>query len=177
MFFLWYCLELKDAGFIDAINLAPHSLVLSDPVYLQYLNKGVRKSVEKQKTLLQGHSYTPDFEIVWDQKCPQFIAGTPEVFAKNAATFYQNNNYSCVEVKPVFDHQAMQRQFSINQKWVYSKHGIFVQKIIPQVLFEKTFTPKKVINDPDMIYKKGDKAGKTKIKWKIKTLKEFINEN
>ena len=61
----------------------------------------------------------------------------------------------------------MTRLFSINQKWMYSEHGIYIQKVIPQKLFADTFTPKR--------YLMTDGGGQArKIKWDVKSLEEFV---
>jgi hypothetical protein len=191
LFFYYYLEELKEIGVVNNFNTKCKSFQLSPRVeYPFYTIKKTKKgttSKEEFKTVLNEHVYTPDFEVDWNFRSPYihyFVSGRLNQL-RNPYTTYPINKeipfyslspqpYMCIEVKPAFDHQGMQRLFSVNQKWIYHNHKIYVQKIIPQTLFEKTFTPKKVINDPDMIYKVGKNIGQSKIKWQIKTLEEFI---
>jgi len=64
----------------------------------------------------------------------------------------------------------MTRLAKINIKWVWDKYGVFVNIIIPEKHFDKTFTPKRFLTT--------DKSGKPrKIKYKnIKSLKQFIEK-
>lgn len=63
----------------------------------------------------------------------------------------------------------MTRLFTLNQKWVMSKTGIYVQLIKMPKFLEKVYTPDSI----DMVYKKGPKKGKGKIN--IIQFSEFIN--
>jgi hypothetical protein len=48
----------------------------------------------------------------------------------------------------MFDQNNMERLFKVNQKWMWQKHGIFVNLIKPQELFQKTFTPAEYLRTP-----------------------------
>lgn len=178
VFFLWYLEELQEAEYVDKFTSKPHSFKLSDKVVLNFVQQGKKSSKTVPKTLLHDHIYTPDFEIVWTKKADRVFTASGGNFLGLKIPFYTDGNYSCIEVKPEFDHKAMQRFFSLNQKWVYNSKGIFVQKIIPNKIFAATFTPKKVVEASK--YKKdipsrGIKAGDSKIKWPVKTLKQFVD--
>lgn len=75
---------------------------------------------------------------------------------------------SFIEVKPSFDQNNMTRLAVLNQKWVFEKFGLFINIVIPEKLFAKTFTPKR--------YLTCDKSSvKRKIKYKnIISLDEFL---
>lgn len=175
-FCLWYLEEIKEAGYINQINPQPSPILLAQAVDIfdEVATKS-GKIKEIRKNLLREHVYTPDFEIIWTPKAKGIFIGDSKVdYTFKKSLFYSDGLYSCIEVKPVFDHQGMQRLFSINQKWVHSATGIYVQKVIPQPLFGTSFTPKKLVESPDMIYKVGSKKGKSKINWTIKTLQEYV---
>ncbi len=121
--------------------------------------------------ILHGHSYTPEFIIEWDKKamgkifdlmissgrytCP--ILGTHAEFI---------GFHSFIEIKPMFDQNNMERLFKVNQKWMWQKHGIFVNLIKPQELFQRTFTPKEYLVTP---------TGKPrKLNWKPKSIFDFL---
>jgi hypothetical protein len=76
--------------------------------------------------------------------------------------------FSYIEVKPSFDFKNMTRLVKINQKWVFEKHHIYINIVVPEHLFNRTFTPLK--------YFTTDKSGKPrKIKYKNKiTLQEYL---
>jgi hypothetical protein len=79
--------------------------------------------------LLHPHKYTPDFS---------FILETPlKVFQQ----FFKYQRDIVIDVKGSFSKYHDQKSFSINQKWVYAKYGVYVQKVIPEKLFKKTFVP------------------------------------
>lgn len=177
VYFYWYLVELLEKKIILNFESAPKSITLSLPVKFEKTVQGKRVQKTLSKKLLNEHIYTPDFEILWNAAlCSKFAANTKTVLFNKDIPFLKSEpvNYSCIEVKPAFDHQGMQRLFTINQKWVYEKTGIYVQKIIPQELFDKTFTPKNVISDPDLIYKKGALEGMSKIKWNVRSLEDFL---
>lgn len=60
------------------------------------------------------------------------------------------------------------RDFRFNQALVYNKHGIWVNKVVPIELFDKTFMPKR--------YRYTDVSGKPrKLNKKFKTLEEWLS--
>jgi hypothetical protein len=81
---------------------------------------------------------------------------------------YDRDAYSYIEVKPLFDQNNMTRLAVLNQKWVMDKFGAFINIVIPEKLFDKTFTPKR--------YFTCDKSStKRKIKYSnIITLEDFL---
>ena len=90
----------------------------------------------------------------------------------NKIPFISNDVGCFIEIKPSFDMNNMQRLFSINQKWMYLEHEIYVQKVIPvgpkkTCLFAKTFVPQEA-----MLTAKTRKP--KKYKFKTKSLTEFL---
>jgi hypothetical protein len=147
-YFSYYLDELKNAGFVSNYWYEPTSFVLSEKVKIT-VN-------EKSKTLFQEHSYTPDFKIQFNI-VPEWLSSHPII-----------NNIWWVDVKGTFNRHGGDRVFPINAKWMYQRHEIMVEKVIPQKLFEKTFTPE--------IYLLTDiSKQKRKIKWQITTLKQKEN--
>ena len=120
---------------------------------------------------MQGHVYSPDFSIAWAEKARKIffnVCGSKvDLYKSPFITDIFYSHISIIEVKPVFDQNNMTRLFTINQKWMYQLHGVYVQKVVPVKLFEKTFTPKK--------YLLTDKSGKPrKLKYKPTSLEEFL---
>jgi len=155
----WYLDELVDKGYVIKYKHQPESYTLFAKRTYQYSKQLKTKVKIMDSTLLQEHVYTPDFEVIWrkylSNKNP-FIKDIENVKLDKIAPLWSAEVWSersdafCTvksvwEVKPLFDRNNMTRLFTINQKWMYDKYGIYVQKIIPQKLFRDTFTPKKYL--------------------------------
>jgi hypothetical protein len=187
--------ELKEAGYIDSFSYQPKSFNLSDKVQYPYVETKKLKTKEvvtkKQGTLLNAHEYTTDFKVIWIPKAKgifyytdedelklnniPFIANHPSLSNHVKNEFFEYFlDTSYIEIKPGFDKNGMTRLFTVNQKWVYQKYGIYVQKITPidnkkSCLFKETFVPEKCL------YTTKTKKLKS-YKFKVRTLKEFLNE-
>jgi len=184
-YFYYWLEELYDNGYIDYIEPERLSFNLNDELEINYLDS---KDKLKSKKLIKKRSYTPDFIFIFNDKSENIF-------------FYKENNKSCtfpsisdkilnkiyVDTKGEYTkHYSSSITFGDRQVMMWYKHNIFVQIVKPYIreegkksLFEETFTPKKVIQKekylkdiPNRNIKKGD----SKIKFKVKTLKEFINE-
>ena len=187
----WYYLEeLKDKGFVDDFEYNTKSFTLSEPYKYTWLQELKTKEIKKESTLLQGHIYTPDFYIVWNEKAKgifyellnfnkplnkiPFIAQTG--YTTGSHLLFNQEIFeietSIIEIKPAFDFKNMTRLSIINQKWMMEKHNIYIQKIIPvgknTCLFAKTFVPEKAK------YTKKKKQLK-KFKYPVRSLEEFLN--
>lgn len=155
VYMLMYLFELQEKGLISDIERAP-SFVLSQEVAEVYQEEVILKTktkiVQKKKVLLKQHVYTPEFTVN--------IHGLD--------LFHHKDSKAYLEVKPVYDQNNMTRLFKINQKWMYQKFGIMVNLVTPEILFQQTFTPKK--------YLKTATGKQRKIKWKIKTIEDWLYE-
>lgn len=175
---LQWLFELKNQGFIRSIKRA-ESYLLCDSLVNNYAEQTTKKvsSVPKTQTLLHGHSYTPEFEVVWDYDKARDIflwdhrssTKFDKIFIGEKIFGYTRDFVTCIEVKPSFDQNNMERLFKLNQKWMWEKHKIFVNLVKVQELFPKTFTPKAYHTTP---------TGRVRLmKWKPKTLFNFLNNN
>jgi len=176
LYFSWWADELFKAGYIKSYYLHPETYILSEPYKYKYDKHLKTKTKTIETTLLQPHAYTPDFRITWNPQARGFffLSTSNQIYLKNAPIVAQEtedgykNYYSVVEIKAGFSKYNMDRLFSVNQKWMLQKHGIYVQKIVITKLFKKTFTPAR--------YLLTNKSGKArKIKFKVRTLQEFVN--
>lgn len=153
-YFSWYLDELVEAGFVEKYFYESSSFLLIDRYHKNVIKKMKTKEVVKEKTILQPHRYTPDFKVCF-KSVPDFLL----------SEFTLDNDW-WVDVKGGFNRHGGDRIFPINQKLMWEKHRILVEKIVPQELFKKTFTPIK--------YLKTDISNKDrKIGWKIQLLKEL----
>lgn len=130
-FYKW-AKELQAKGFISKFEYHPKSLELSERVVKTIEVKLKTKTKEKEKFLLNPHIYTADF-ILWINNS----------FA-NLNTGFEatpNTNQVWIDVKGTWNKYESDTKFSINQKWVFQKYGIFINKVIPKKLFKKSFAP------------------------------------
>jgi hypothetical protein len=149
MYISWYLEELEEARFIQEYRLHPETFKLSPKQEYSITIEGPRKTTEKFYTLLGAHEYTPDFSIRWDYsaigKFYKHVHINYPIVNKKKYMFWLCGELSIIDVKPMFDQNNMTRLFTINQKWLYAQQGVYVQKIIPQDLFQKTFTPERFL--------------------------------
>lgn len=141
LYFSWYLDELKEQGLISGYEyeIEPYVLFESFTYYDQQF---------KKKINIREHIYTPDFIIY-----------------NNKTTWLSDH----IETKGSFDKHNMIRLFSINQKWMMQKYGIYVQKIIPSKLFKSTFTPKRYLLTDSGIKSR-------KINHEVVLLEDYIKE-
>lgn len=170
LYFSFYLDELYKAGYISAYEPQPESYVLSPPIFFKYTKQLKTKTKQIVKKLTREHIYSPDFKILWTEKAYNVFSRNIDCNADlKAIPFITNCQKSIIEIKPIFDQNNMTRLFTINAKWMYQRHGIYVQKIIPVKLFEATFTPRK--------YLLTDKTNRPrKLKYQPKTLNDFISQ-
>lgn len=180
LYFYWWVKELIEAGFIE--KYVPHPTVynLSEELKLPY-HKPMKRVAAKEmwKTIINGHEYTPDAGIVWndnavgiftynlDQSPYMHLESNVPTSRDYFDKIVSKRNKAIIEVKPAFDQNNMTRLAIINQKWVLDKYNKFVNIIVPQKLFNETFTPKR--------YLLTNLSGKKReIKFKVRTLEEFV---
>lgn len=171
LYFSWYLDELYEAHYILSYESQPRNLILSMPVFHNRTKQLKTKTKKITKTLLREHGYIADFKIEWirDKSHCLFYHNITCNADLNKIPFIANNHDSIIEIKPAFSRFNMDRVFSLNQRWLYQRHGIYVQKIIPVKLFEATFTPRK--------YRLTDKTNKQrKLKYQPKSFNDFISQ-
>lgn len=190
VYFLMWCFELQEKGYIDKVERAP-TFKLTDGWINEYEEQLKTKTKIKHQTILQPSEYTPDFlltfsedkykKLVWlkstlriEDKMDKLFIGTNDarIFLTSG---YDNGNSGfpytqvLVEVKPTFERNNMVRLFGINQKQMWSKYGIYVNLVKIPDFFKKTFVPSE--------YLKTNKSGKDrKINFKYKLIDEYLKE-
>jgi hypothetical protein len=152
MYMHWWLSDLKDKGYIDEIIHQPDPFILSEQYnvdyFVPYKNKDGGKFVSEE--IIPPHIYTSDILVKWNDKAINVftVPINSDLRKKKGRSFqyiicqgFSGSYYSYIEVKPSFDQNNMTRLAKINIKWVFEKHGEFVNIIIPEKHFEKTFTP------------------------------------
>lgn len=170
VYFHWYLSELLHQGYISSFQRAP-SYSLGENVNRTVKKQLKTKTKEITQNLLKPSIYTPDVTIVWTLKAlGVFVVKIDSDVPKGRdIPFYCDNDLiSIVEIKADFDQQNMTRLVRTNIKWVYDKYGVFVNLTKVPKIFRDTFTPQR--------YLLTDRTLKPRaIKWKPKSLEEFVN--
>ena len=147
--FVMWLEEAKNIGFVQHYKY--------QPVEIQAIpRKTYRESIQlktKVKTidkfLLHPLTYTPDFEIIFDEyffKC--FDSGIIRVLNLRKMSFPDmddlidtNSLIIYADVKGEYNLKNHHRIFSLTQKIVYDKTGYFINMIIPEKFFKKVWVP------------------------------------
>ena len=181
MYFSWWLEELKELGYINKIEYQPEAFSLSSSIWVDYIEHMKTKDKYVTEEVLKGHIYTCDFYVEWnsdfDKSNKVSTSLTSGIRKKKSASLQfilsqlnpdKPKSFSYIEVKPSYDMNNMTRLAKINQKWVWEKHGIFVNIVIPEKHFNKTFTPER--------FRTTNKSGKPrKIKYKnLINAQEFL---
>jgi len=130
--FYYWLLELQKLGIVSEIRYEPESFVLSEKVTIPVIKTLKTKTKISEKTLLRTHEYTPDFVFVLEHRLPV------SVFIPDKGMIYVDTKG---DFKGKFDRHDAKRRFSVDQKWMYQRYQIYVNKIVPKILFAKTFVP------------------------------------
>lgn len=177
----WYLQELKDVGIIQEFWYHPEVYNLTNPV--MKIEKGFKgrgsnkQEIDIVKSFKRGHTFKPEFRIKWSTPIPakkflkpyQFISES-NIITTGVGYFFSNMSLmSDIDVKPKFQiHEAAQAKFSLIQSIVLNQYKVFVQPVIYQDLFSKTFTPARyLLTDSGSMSRKI--SG-----WKPVTLQEFL---
>lgn len=110
------------------LELAPRAAI---PVEVLTAKKRLPKTVEK--FLFHPHTYNPDFIIRLTERGARISHGMLGIGMPDRSFM--------VDVKGGFSRHNADEPFAINRKWVYSRYGIYVDKVIPDQLFKATWVP------------------------------------
>jgi len=160
-YFSWWMEELKEAGLITFSKYQPKPFTLFGGATVKYLELLKTKTKERSINLLSGHTYQADFLIYWHKSLHKVLfVDYNETLNKNikkypfVANYSQKKDlyFSVVDVKGTFDRNKSLTMFSVNQKWVFQIHHMYVQKIVTHpgsnglpasALFPNTFIPRR----------------------------------
>lgn len=166
--FSHYLNELKLNNYIIDYYYEPEIITIIDKKELIF--KTNKK--DRVEHLLHDLTYTYDFKIVWNPELSKNLfyknIGDDFVYVNKKLLFYAKNDISYIDVKGTFvgPHNNSAITFPLVQKILYELKDMFVQKIIPIKLMEKSFVPETYLNT---------KLNKPrKFKFITKTLNEFL---
>lgn len=167
---IFFAEELIAKGYVNAITRAP-SYILCDPVVSSYAEQLKRGSKVVTQTVAKGVTYTPDYVIWFTDKalglfCWDINSGTKWNTGLLVGQ-YENGLYKAtIEVKPDFQRNSTTPKSVQSMKWLYQKHGVFVNLFRPNHVFEKLFVPTK--------YMTTETGGTRRFKFNPKTLSEYL---
>lgn len=124
-----WVLELYELGVIKEYEYQPTEFQLT-PKYT--FVPAFNNPKKKAKTLLQPHIYTADFRLVCDEKYGETLS---KYFKISNEMIHDGVITLFLDIKGTFQKNGGARTFSINQKLVFEKYGVYVQKTVPQDLF------------------------------------------
>ena len=160
--------ELRIEGWIAEYKRA-ETIVLSPKVQTEYVvpMKRVADKI-KHHTVLNGHVFTPDFEVRWQPKAlGVFITELNENAGKITTPLKSQNLTTIIETKADYDMNNMNRLASINIKMAYHIDGTFVNMVKMPSWFKKTFCPMA------WLFTKTNKP--RKVKFTKRTLEEYLS--
>lgn len=149
-YFSWWLDELQEADYINGYDYENKDWDLSASVNTPFHKILKTKTKEELRNILKSHSYGCDFTIYFNKRSNEyFFSEITEVSHIKVDFIYGHDHLGFVEVKPIFDQNNMTREFTINRKWVWDKHGDFVNLVkignTKNSFFSKTFTPQKFL--------------------------------
>jgi len=185
--------EMVTAGLVIDYYYEPFEILLTPEVSYRW-NKRLKTKIKYfTSALLKPSHYTPDFAIVWnpiargrffkmkdnvgyDKECYFYADYWDSSMTKHSNISQDMSDdltgelVSIIDVKPYFDYQNMSRLFTQNQKFVFNKFGLYVQKVVvsPRIgdLFPKTFSPL-----GSLLKKNGEPR---KLKYRAQSLQQFL---
>lgn len=133
-----WLIEAENIDLITGWAYEPRTFELSKKQTYPELKVLKTKTKTVHKHLLNGHVYTPDFMFALNREhdlAPMII---------KQLKVSQDGLY-WIDVKGMYSKFDGGRSFSINQKWLYSKHKIYANKLIPVKFFKALWVPEAII--------------------------------
>ena len=157
--FWHWCKEAQQYGVIKRYYYQPKKFTLSHKVTRPVVKQLKTKMKVVNQHLLHPFTYTPDFLILWGEN----VKTPPKLYHGKAG----RENAFYIDIKGAFsrDHSTAQ-VFSITQKWMYERYGIYVNKVVPSKWFKENWLPRRCLKTMKGNPIKGKKYQNCKV-WKI----------
>lgn len=134
--FYYWLLDAKKLGIVKSFDYHPESFKLTEKVsYVPVFNNPKRK----EKFLLREHSYTADFKFILAKEFGEALSKAFMLSENNRNNSGDFEIY--VDTKGTFMIGGTDRSFSINQKLVWEKYGIYVNKVVSKLFLQKYGCP------------------------------------
>lgn len=129
--------ELDFVYFLEDLGVPyvyqPPPLILAEPVKETITVKLKTKEKKKEITILQGCSYTADF-VIKNSDISEQLANKLNLKESSDSNYW-------IDIKANYIANNDDVKFSVIRKWVYQKHNIYINKVQPSTLFQRTFCP------------------------------------
>lgn len=129
--------ELDFVYFLEDLGVPyvyqPPPLILAEPVKETITVKMKTKEKKKETTILQGCSYTADF-VIKNSDISEQLANKLNLKESSDSNYW-------IDIKANYIANNDDVKFSVIRKWVYQKHNIYINKVQPSTLFQRTFCP------------------------------------
>jgi hypothetical protein len=179
LLFSFYVEELLRGGWLMKADYQPAPFELSDAFKTDIFHSVGENTTPKEITLLRPHMYTADWLFTWNKEAEGifFYSAGDNVKSKTKKSlslpyFVAQNLQTYIDVKGKSSgrNNTSAVTFPLNQKWVMSKYGVYVQKVIVSLdesgVFAKTFTPHHiVVSEVYKVNGKGYNKGDSKLKY------------
>lgn len=129
-FYAW-CEEAVKNGVLRWFTYEPESYLLSEKVTTQVRAK-TKTAKMVAKHLMHPHSYRADFAI---GSCDRFESFNHGLRCRSEWTYL-------IDTKGTWMNRGAKQEFSMNQKWLWQVHGLYVNKVVPQKFFKATWCPR-----------------------------------
>jgi hypothetical protein len=130
--------EAKEEGMIVNFRPHPENFELIPPAsFYERVQLSTKTKIIK-RSLMQDCCYVPDF----------VFTATPELQRVNHRLFSPNNLEYWIDVKGKHSIYNDEEKFSIIQKLLWLRHGIYSNKVVPVKFFERTFVPRRAALTP-----------------------------
>lgn len=130
-----WVLELFELGVLKKYEYQPPEFNLTSKYQYVPLFNNPKK---REKSLLQSHIYTADFKLEFPIQYGELLS---KYFKISEQMVKDDSIILYLDIKGTFQKNGGARTFSINQKLVYEKYGVYVQKVVPQDLFKELGIP------------------------------------
>lgn len=134
--FYHWVIEAEKYKFISSWKYNIESFLLSPKQTYTVEKKLKTKTKIVDKHLFNSHQYSPDF-IIYKGENWNLIEDKVKLISLH------NEREFVIDVKGTFQRNDGARSFSINQKWMFDKYNIYVNKVIPEKIFKLTWVPEK----------------------------------
>lgn len=158
MYFYWWLEELIRNEYIRAVVYQPDEVEITPRQTITYNRQKPKVLKEEEHHLLHNLSYTADYLIHWNEKALGIFYYSMNMDSSSGFTsslrtipFATKHSgdmaMSWVDVKGTSSRYGQKSDtiFSVIQKVLYAYKGIYVNKVVPIKLFEKTFTPERYL--------------------------------
>ena len=146
MFWDW-CVEAEKLGIIHNFEYEPYSILIIPKQTTKRIKKLKTKTKEIDKFLLAELSYTPDF-VIKSKFNLERLGLIYDSIDDNSEHKYEY----IIDVKGMYSQNNDDVQFSVRRKALYYIKQIFVNKLIVDKWFLKTFLPLRTKVKGDLIY-------------------------